>query len=192
MNSLGNYSADRLADRAQITDVLHRYCRAVDRLDFELLRDVYHPDAIDEHGIYVGGPDGMVEWVRERHKGISFSMHMVSNILIEFAGPDTAIAETYYFMAQHYPAEIGAAAKVPVGEQSKAGVAVDVTAYGRYVDQFTRRSGVWKIQHRSCIADSMHVADSTAGVPKAAPATIWGRHDRTDCLYQVRKTLGLD
>jgi len=187
-----SYSQERLADRAQITDVLHRYCRAADRLDFELLRDVYHADAIDEHGIYVGGPEGMVEWVRERHKGISFSMHMVSNIIIEFAEADVAITETYYFMVQHYPAEKDASANVPIGESNKAGVAMDVTAYGRYVDRFTRRNGVWKIEHRWCIADSMQVTEATAPTPKAAAATIWGKHDKTDCLYQVRKAAGLE
>jgi hypothetical protein len=38
------------ADRAAIENVLGLYCRAIDRLDVELLRSVYHPDAIDDHG----------------------------------------------------------------------------------------------------------------------------------------------
>jgi len=191
MISSDSYTPERMADRAQITDVLHRYCRAVDRLDYALLRDVYHPDAIDEHGIYVGGPEGFIEWVRERHKGISFSMHLVSNILIEFAGPDTAIVETYYVVLQHYPAEKGAAATAP-GVTSKAGVAMNMTGHGRYADKFTRRNGLWKIQHRSCIADALQITESTTPPPPTAPATIWGKHDTTDCLYEVRRAAGLD
>ena len=38
-------------------DAIHRYCRAVDRADRDLLVSVYHPDAIDDHGLFVGGPD---------------------------------------------------------------------------------------------------------------------------------------
>lgn len=37
------------ADRAAIENVLGTYCRAIDRLDLELLRSVYHPDAVDDH-----------------------------------------------------------------------------------------------------------------------------------------------
>ena len=40
-----------LLDRQAITDALHLYCRAIDRTDEELLASVYHPDAIDDHGI---------------------------------------------------------------------------------------------------------------------------------------------
>ena len=45
---------EELIARQEITDVLHRYCRAVDRRDPDLLRSVYHPDATDDHGVYAG------------------------------------------------------------------------------------------------------------------------------------------
>jgi hypothetical protein len=35
-------TAGRLADRAAITDVLARYCHAVDHLDWDELASVYH------------------------------------------------------------------------------------------------------------------------------------------------------
>ncbi len=191
MNTHTDYSTDRLADRAQITDALYRYCRAIDRYDCEALRDVYHPDAIDSHGLYIGGLDGLIDWVRERHKSISFSMHIVANILIEFAGADAAVVETYFHCSQHYPAEEGAAAKVPSQGQSKAGVAMDLTGYGRYVDQFTRRNGVWRIQHRSVVTDWNMLTETTAPQPKMAPGCIWGTRDKADCIYETRKIVGL-
>ena len=40
-----------LLDRQAILDCLHTYCRAMDRLDRELLMTVYHEDAIDDHGL---------------------------------------------------------------------------------------------------------------------------------------------
>ena len=49
---------DRQAIRGKLTD----YCRATDRLDQELRLSVYHPDAIDDHGIFVGSPEGFVDY----------------------------------------------------------------------------------------------------------------------------------
>ena len=186
-----DYTPERLADRAQITDTIYRYCRAIDRYDYEALREVYHPDAIDSHGLYIGGLDGLIEWVRERHKAISFSMHIVTNILIEFAGPDAAVVETYYLVSQHYPAANDGAAKVPSQGQSKAGVAMDLTGCGRYVDQFSRRNGVWRIQHRSVVTDSNTLVESTTPAPEMAPDCIWGTRDKTDCIYETRRAAGL-
>ncbi len=39
-----------LLDKQAIHEVLLRYCRGVDRRDEEVLRSVYHADAIHEHG----------------------------------------------------------------------------------------------------------------------------------------------
>jgi hypothetical protein len=39
------------ADRDAIENLLGLYCRAIDRLDLELLESVYHPDAVDDHGM---------------------------------------------------------------------------------------------------------------------------------------------
>ena len=44
-------------DRALITDLIHRYSRAVDRLDADLLRSVYWPDGTDDHGRPHGDED---------------------------------------------------------------------------------------------------------------------------------------
>jgi hypothetical protein len=52
-----------LKDRQDILDCLMRYSRGVDRLDRELLRSAYHPDAVDDHGMFAGGRDAFVDWV---------------------------------------------------------------------------------------------------------------------------------
>ena len=52
-----------LLDQRAIRDVVLRYCRGIDRLDLELVRDCYHPDATDDHGGFVGDRDEYVEWV---------------------------------------------------------------------------------------------------------------------------------
>ena len=56
-----------LADRMAIHDCLVRYARAVDRLDRELLLSVYHADAIEDHGVFVGSPEGFADWVIGYH-----------------------------------------------------------------------------------------------------------------------------
>ena len=39
-----------LIDEAAIKKVHLRYCRGIDRMDWDLIRSCYHPDAIDDHG----------------------------------------------------------------------------------------------------------------------------------------------
>ena len=41
----------RLLDEDAIKKVHLRYCRAIDRRDFDLLRTCYHPDAEDDHRV---------------------------------------------------------------------------------------------------------------------------------------------
>src|ERR1017187_6199738 len=80
LNVKNQYTGERIADRMAIQDALYKWCRAIDRLDYEGMRAAFHPDGTDSHGAYNGGGDGLVEWVRERHKPIPFSSHQVSNI----------------------------------------------------------------------------------------------------------------
>ncbi len=98
-----DYTPQRVADRLQIQDVLHRWCRAVDRLDIQGMRDVFWPGAIDSHGPYIGPVEGLVDWIRERHKPIAVSSHFIGNLLIEFASDDLALVETYVRTIQQYP-----------------------------------------------------------------------------------------
>src|SRR5882762_4106907 len=43
-----------LLDEREITAVLHRYTRGVDRCDAAAIKSVYHPDARDRHGDFDG------------------------------------------------------------------------------------------------------------------------------------------
>ena len=58
-----------LWDREAIRDCLHRYARGVDRFDRELILSAFHPDALDEHGKFVGTPDEFVDWALGQHSG---------------------------------------------------------------------------------------------------------------------------
>lgn len=184
------YSPERIADRLAIQDVMYRWCRAIDRLDYEGMRAVFHPDAIDDHGTYSGNVDGLIEWLRERHRSIPFSSHQISNILIEFAGPDRALVETYARTLQRYPPE-AKEALAQFGAQAKPGVGVDLMTSSRYVDIFERRNGEWRIARRTLIHDWKQVLEVSEIAPKPKPGWHVGRRDGEDYVQKARRELGI-
>ena len=187
-----DYSPGRIADRMQIQDCIYRWCRAVDRLDYEGMRASFHPDAVDKHGAFDGDINGLVEWIRARHAAIPFSMHAVSNMLIEFAGPDRALVETYVRTTQRYPAEARAALDQLAGGRAGSGEgAMDLLTCSRYVDRFERRDGEWKIALRTLVADWKQFVDVAAGQPKPPASQEVGRRNDDDFIYRERRALGI-
>lgn len=125
-----------LQDRSAIHQCLMNYSRAVDRLDRELLLTVYHPDAIDDHGVFVGGPVAFADWVIDMHTRTHLShQHCQFNSTVELDG-ETAHAETYYMF---------------VG-LNRAGEPLGVSG-GRYIDRLEKRQGRWAIVARVCVRD---------------------------------------
>src|SRR3546814_3986537 len=47
---------EALLDKQAIGELVHAYCNAADRHDFDKMRALYHDDAIDEHGKFAKGP----------------------------------------------------------------------------------------------------------------------------------------
>jgi ketosteroid isomerase-like protein len=180
-----DYSPERLADRAQIQDVMLRWCRAIDRLDLEAIRSVFHPGATDNHGMYNGDIDGLVKWIGERHKGIPFSMHSIANMTIEFGGPDTAVVETYCFAVQRYSADGGSSlTQLSGGTSGKAGSATDLMAFGRYIDRFERKNGEWRIQKRTMVYDSTMMFEVPANAPRMAANWVVGQRNKSDVMSE--------
>lgn len=127
---------NELIDRQAIHDCLMRYSRGVDRLDRELLMSVYHPDAVDDHGMFVGGREDFADWVIDMHSTLHISQqHCLMNHSCEIDG-SVAHSETYYMF-------IG---------MNKQGDPISVSG-GRYVDRFEKRDGTWAIAHRVCVRD---------------------------------------
>lgn len=125
-----------LADRQAIHDCLMRYSRGVDRLDRVLLLSVYHPDAVDDHGVFIGGRDEFVDWVIAMHTRTHLShQHAIFNVVCELDG-DIAHTESYYMF---------------VG-MNRVGPPLSVSG-GRYIDRFEKRAGRWAIAARVCVRD---------------------------------------
>ena len=126
-----------LEDKDAIRDLCAIYCRALDRLDAELLRSVYFDDARESRGFYEGGPDGFVEFAMNVLKQHAANQHTLGQITIELDG-DSAYSEAYFLAFHRYTVN---------GEDR------DFWVGGRYIDRLERREGVWKIAYRSEIND---------------------------------------
>jgi hypothetical protein len=55
MNTEQERRLDALLDKQAILELVHTYCRAADRHDHELMRTLYHEDAMDDHGSFFKG-----------------------------------------------------------------------------------------------------------------------------------------
>jgi hypothetical protein len=164
-------AVQRLLDRQEIADVVLRYCRGIDRLDLELVRSCYHPDATDEHGTFTGTRDEYVEWVAGIVTRFTGTMHVVANQLIDVDG-DVATSETYG-VAYHWGEPLDDARR-------------NFTTGFRYVDRFERRDGTWRIARRVAAREWTHVvpAEQQLVIPPERDGRR-GRRDRSDAIYEV-------
>ena len=78
----GGHLEDLLAVDA-IRDVLMDLARGTDRLDGELIRACYHPDAHDDHNAFRGGPAEFADWVLANLPHFAATMHFLGNVRIE-------------------------------------------------------------------------------------------------------------
>jgi len=192
MSIINPYSPERMADRMAITDTMYLWCRSIDRLDMAGIRNVFHPDATDNHGAFKGDVDGLVGWVTERHKTIPFSMHQISNILIEFASDDVALVETYAWCVQRYPPEARASlAQVTGGQGGDAAGSVDAMSCVRYVDRFERREGTWRIARRTVVMDWKTMVDVAPNGPRFLSTWVQGKRNTDDFIFRERRELGI-
>ena len=138
-----------LLEKQAIEEQLMRYARAVDRKDPELLRTVYWPDAYDDHLLYKGDLDGLVEWAF----GFTDNMpthHFVGNRLIELQSEEMAFSEAYY-VAWH---------DMPPGEDSTQ--RQNLALRGRYLDIFEKRGVEWRIKRRILALDAYTLTPGTS------------------------------
>lgn len=124
------------AERA-ITRVVLAYARAVDALDFERLRDCFHPDAMIHYGeVFSGRRDEAIAWLEDSLPRLQATMHDFGTPWIELdLDRGRARCETYSTNAARFPAD------------AKGEVLLNVTGT-RYLDVFERRDGEWRILER--------------------------------------------
>ena len=154
-----------LADRVAIADVVARYCRGVDRRDFDLVRSCYHEDGVDHHTGFTGPVDDYIAWIRDGLAAYDMTQHLVGQQLVELYG-DVARCETYGIATHH-------CASGAVGHH-------DLTTGFRYVDRMERRGGWWAIAERFAIRDWTRVDGVLVDRPAPGPQSC---ASRADALY---------
>ena len=164
---------EELKSRAEITEVVLRYCRGIDRCDEALLRSCFHPDATHEHGGFKGRSADFCDFALQLVEQVRFTHHQLGPVSIELAG-EVAYTETYFTSLHRY-----GATPPPGGRPNE-----DRFAGGRYVDRFARRDGVWKIAHRRGISEWLRYEPSSDGGFWDGPPEQRGRRDRSDPVYE--------
>lgn len=128
-----------MTDREAITDLIYRYCRAMDRIDHELGYSVWHSDGTADYGpaIFQGTGYGFIDHVCQQHAQTLTHSHQMSNIIIELDG-DKAGSES----------AVTATLRIQQGDRL-----MQISVWSRYIDTWSKRDGRWGIDHRIAIND---------------------------------------
>ncbi|MFL6798553.1 MAG: nuclear transport factor 2 family protein [Xanthobacteraceae bacterium] len=177
MSSVFANFLDELQARTAIEDCLKQFARAVDRQDWAAARKTYHDDAIDDHGFFKGPPDAFLGHIEKLHEHQDHSMHLNTNVLIEFQSPERAFVETYVLVLQRFRP---GASNVPANAAGLRNMAC-----ARYLDHFEKRDGEWRVARRTLV-----LGDVVSGPMTEAAAPLAGfttqKHGLDDPLYRLR------
>lgn len=159
-----------LLARQQISELIYRYCRAVDRLDIPLGHAIWHEDGTADYGadVYQGSGRGVIDHICAQHRHALRHSHQVTNLLIELAG-DRAASETYVI----------ATLRIARGEAQQ-----QIMVWTRYLDRWSRREGRWGLDHRIALRDF----DERREV-QAVSVDERSRRDREDPSYTLFRGL---
>lgn len=140
----------RLIDRQEIETMIHRYCRAVDRIDPELGRSIFHSDSTADYGdFYQGSGSGAIDAICESHRLFLAHSHQITTLTIEVDG-DRAGSEAYHFATLR---------------MTVAGKLMQLSVWGRYLDRWSRQDGRWGIDHRQVALDLNEIREVIPHTP---------------------------
>lgn len=157
----------RLLDKQAITEVLYRYARGVDRRDRAILATAYWPDADDDHVLFRGCGEALLDYLVGAVEGMR-TAHRVTNVLIEFDDDDRARSESYVWAYHNVPVEGGRE---------------DVVFGGRYLDVHERRAGEWRVARRRVVLDYFQKQPAAKDLGVFGALEIAGAHHPRDPFY---------
>ncbi len=126
------YTPQQLTDIEEIKDLAKFYCRGVDRLDPALMKRAYWPDAYEDHGPFKGNVLDYIDMCMEVHDFWCRTMHCIFNHSIELEENGEHARGEIYNVTYMFRAE------TPEMD----------TFYTRYLDQYEKRNGEWRIIKR--------------------------------------------
>jgi 3-hydroxyacyl-CoA dehydrogenase/ketosteroid isomerase-like protein len=119
--------------RLAIVRLLHRYCAMLDAMELELVHELFTDDCLvvygDDERMQSRGAANLAQSLRRLGRFARTSHHL-SNVEIDFDGPDTARGRSYV-LAWHQRPDGGSQ-----------------TLYAQYHDRFVRTAGGWRIAER--------------------------------------------
>jgi 3-phenylpropionate/cinnamic acid dioxygenase small subunit len=126
--------------RAEIDDLLARYCFALDRRDLEDLSNVFAADAVITYsGPRVStGVGQIVEFFRTTASAVAVTQHLLHTSRVWATEPDAAEGLTH--VTAHH---VGYGVALPAPETAT------YTVTGTYQDVFTRTPAGWRIWRRT-------------------------------------------
>jgi SnoaL-like domain len=135
--SVSTEDLNGLIDREKIRDCLARLSRGLDRRDARLVSTSYWPEAVDDHGVFVGSAEEFLNWVVPGFPAMRLTLHTLGQSLIDLRGA-SAVVETHV-TTYH---------RVDVNGQDR-----DIIVGSRYLDRMEKRDQQWRIAHRKMVYD---------------------------------------
>lgn len=158
-----------------IEQALARYCHGVDRCDVDILKSAFWADATADYGSGESNAHVFAEGLIPALLSMQLTHHSISNILIQFDDNVTNAKVQTYCNAFHLTEVEGQMVEMEVG--------------GRYLDQFEKRAGEWRIASRLYVMDWNRNGPSTANWTTGLYAQLSHRGGRgvTDPFYAFMK-----
>ncbi len=152
-----------LAARRDIIAASTRYMSGLDRLDGKLVLSAFHPNAYYDVGIMQCSAEAFVDFVLEFLGSFISTQHLLCQNDIVING-DTASGELYFY-AWH---------RIVEDDTQK-----DLSVAGRYIDEYERRDGDWRITKRCLVTDWSRTDPASDEYFEKAPGLLRGaRHGK--------------
>lgn len=143
-----------LLDKQAIAEVIARYSRTLDWLDDAGQATCYWPDAHIDYGFFKGTAADFVPVVMAVERQSQRRWHFLGSLQIAIKSATTASAESY---------------GLATGVRADEGLWTGNIYGGRYLDEFEKRDGEWRIARRQYVMDwSMPLGPQNDGTPNPA------------------------
>ena len=143
-----------LLDKQAINEVIARYSRTLDWLDDTGQESCYWPDATVDYGFFKGTAADFLPVVMKIERASQRRWHFLGGVQIKLLSDSAAACESYGMAS---------------GVRDVDGVWTGNLYGGRYLDEFEKRDGEWRISKRQYIMDwSMPMGVQNDGTPDPA------------------------
>lgn len=153
-----------LRDKEAIREQISAYARAMDRIDTELAKTVFHRDSWAEYGDYKTNGWDFAEQGPNFQRTLPAYTHAMNNISIWIDDNSHARSECY--------------AHNIIRRSLGEGQDQDEHIHVRYVDEWVKEDGRWQIMHRVMLSDLRWL-----NAPQPTSNDVTGSRDRNDPSY---------